>query len=177
MDGYIERSIDKYLLEWKEDASRKPLLLRGARQVGKSWAVKHLGQTYRHFAEVNFERQKAVKSFFQGDIDARLIASKIGSYIGVPVEPGKTLLFLDEIQECPEAIMALRFFKEDYPELHVVAAGSLLEFALASLPTFGVGRIRSLFMYPMTFDEFLTATGNRSLTAMREAADSNFTRS
>ena len=172
MDGYIERSIDKYLLEWKENASRKPLLLRGARQVGKSWAVKHLGQTYRHFAEVNFERQKAVKSFFQGDIDARLIASKIGSYIGVPVEPGKTLLFLDEIQECPEAIMALRFFKEDYPELHVVAAGSLLEFALASLPTFGVGRIRSLFMYPMTFDEFLTATGNRSLIAIREAADS-----
>ena len=173
MDGYIERSIDKYLLEWKEDASRKPLLLRGARQVGKSWAVKHLGQTFRHFAEVNFERQKAVKSFFQGDIDARLITAKIGSYIGVPVEPGKTLLFLDEIQECPEAIMALRFFKEDFPELHVVAAGSLLEFALEDLPSFGVGRIHSMFMFPMTFDEFLIANGEQLLMEARNSASSS----
>lgn len=86
-----------------------------------------------------------------------MIAKKISSYINVPVEAGKTLLFLDEIQECPEAIMALRFFKEDYPELHVIAAGSLLEFTLQELPTFGVGRIHSLFMYPMTFDEFLYA--------------------
>ncbi len=90
-------------------------------------------------------------------MDVKLIAGKISNLIRVPIHPGETLLFLDEIQTCPEAIMALRFFKEEYPELHVIAAGSLLEFAIQDLPTFGVGRIRSLFMYPMTFDEFLAA--------------------
>lgn len=146
MQGYIKRNIDQQLILWKEEPLRKPLLLRGARQVGKSSAVRHFGKEFTYFAEVNFERHKAVKSFFQGDIDVHLIAQKIANYINVPIEGGKTLLFLDEIQECPEAIMALRFFKEDYPELHVVAAGSLLEFTLQDLPTFGVGRIHSLFM-------------------------------
>ena len=172
MKEYFDRIIDKYLIEWKDDSTHKPLLLRGARQVGKSSAAKHLGKQFKHFAEINFERQKEAKAFFSGDLDVRLIASKISNYINVPIEPGKTLLFLDEIQECPEAIMALRFFKEDYPDLHVIAAGSLLEFALENLPTFGVGRIHSLFMYPMTFDEFLAATGNQGLIAMRDMADS-----
>ena len=88
------------------------------------------------------------------------------------IEEGKTLLFLDEIQECPEAIMALRFFKEDYPGLHVIAAGSLLEFTLQELPTFGVGRIHTLFMYPMTFDEFLNANNENGLISMKKQADS-----
>ena len=112
MDGYIERSIDKYLLEWKEDASRKPLLLRGARQVGKSWAVKHLGQTFRHFAEVNFERQKAVKSFFQGDIDARLIAAKIGSYIGVPVGLPNFFLSVTRVTDRQSRILPTSLVKQ-----------------------------------------------------------------
>ena len=154
MREYIQRNIDAQLLFWKEDVMRKPLLIRGARQVGKASAIRHFGKEFKYFAEVNFERHKAVKSFFQGDVDVHLIVQKIASYINVPIEEGKTLLFLDEIQECPEAIMALRFFKEDYPELHVIAAGSLLEFTLQELPTFWVGRIHSLFMYPMTFDEF-----------------------
>lgn len=168
---YIPRNIDKYLSEWKADDVHKPLLLRGARQVGKSSAVRHLGTTFKYFAEVNFEKKKAAKVFFTGDIDARSIASKLAKYINVPIVAGETLLFLDEIQECPEAIMALRFFREDYPELHVIAAGSLLEFTLNELPTFGVGRIRSLFMYPMTFDEFLVATGNVGLIAARDYAN------
>ena len=172
MTEYIQRNIDKELLAWKEDSMRKPLLLRGARQVGKSSAVRHFGKKFKYFAEVNFEKNKAVKTFFQGDIDVHLIAQKISSYINVPIEEGKTLLFLDEIQECPDAIMALRFFKEDYPELHVIAAGSLLEFTLQELPTFGVGRIHSLFMYPMTFDEFLCANHEESLLSMRNKADS-----
>lgn len=169
---YIQRLIDQYLLEWKTEFPRKPLLLRGARQVGKSWAVRHLGKQFKYFAEINFEKQKAIKTFFAGDIDIRLIVSKIASYIGMKIEPGETLLFLDEIQECPEAIMALRFFREDFPELHVIAAGSLLEFTLEGLPTFGVGRIHSLFMYPLTFDEFTIATGNQGLITMRDMADS-----
>lgn len=86
---------------------------------------------------------------------------------GISIVPGKALLFLDEIQECPQAIMALRFFKEEMPELHVVAAGSLLEFALKELPTFGVGRIHSMFMYPMTFDEFMEANGQQLLLEAR----------
>ena len=117
---YCKRLIDKYLSEWASRDIHKPLLLRGARQVGK--------------------------------------------------EPGKTLLFLDEVQECPQAIMALRFFKEDMPDLHVIAAGSLLEFALKELPTFGVGRIHSMFMYPMTFDEFLEANGQQLLIEARNQA-------
>ena len=173
MAEYIHRNVDSELIAWKEDSMRKPLLLRGARQVGKSSAVKNFGKQFEYFAEVNFERHKAIKTFFQGDIDVRLIAKKISSYINVPVEAGKTLLFLDEIQECPEAIMALRFFKEDYPELHVIAAGSLLEFTLQELPTFGVGRIHSLFMYPMTFDEFLYANHEEGLILLRNEAYGN----
>lgn len=167
---YISRSIDKTLEEWKESTTHKPLLLRGARQVGKSSAVRHLGTQFKYFAEVNFESAKSIATFFKGDLDVKLISSKISNYIQVPIIPGQTLLFLDEIQACPEAIMALRFFKEDYPELHVIAAGSLLEFALQSLPTFGVGRIHSVFMYPMTFDEFLVAMDMGGLLAMRREA-------
>lgn len=169
---YIKRNVDERLLAWKNSTMRKPLLIRGARQVGKSSAVRHLGESFTYFAEVNFEKQRAVKDFFRGDIDVRLICQKIANYIGIPVVAGRTLLFFDEIQECPEAIMALRFFKEEYPELHVIAAGSLLEFTLQELPTFGVGRIHSIFMYPMTFDEFLTATHDEGLIAMREKSDS-----
>lgn len=165
---YIDRIIDKYLEEWKDSSAHKPLLLRGARQVGKSSAVRHLGRLFENFAEVNFERLKSVHSFFEGDIDVRLITAKLSKFLNVDIVPGKTLLFFDEIQECPQAIMALRFFWEDLPELHVVAAGSLLEFTLEELPTFGVGRIRSLFMYPLTFDEFLVATGNNGLLAGAE---------
>lgn len=101
-----------------------------------------------------------------------MIVQKIAIYINVPIEEGKTLLFLDEIQECPEAIMALRFFKEDCPGLHVIAAGSLLEFTLQELPTYGVGRIHTLFMYPMTFDEFLNANNENGLISMKRQADS-----
>lgn len=101
-----------------------------------------------------------------------MIVQKIAIYINVPIEEGKTLLFLDEIQECPEAIMALRFFKEDYPGLHVIAAGSLLEFTLQELPTYGVGRIHTLFMYPMTFDEFLNANNENGMISMKRQADS-----
>ena len=172
MQEYISRNIDKELIAWKDDSMRKPLLLRGARQVGKSSAVRHFGKEFKYFAEVNFERHKAIKTFFQGDIDVHMIAQKISNYIKVSIVTEETLLFFDEIQECPKAIMALRFFKEDYPELHVIAAGSLLEFTLEEIPTFGVGRIHSLFMYPMTFDEFLVANKEEGLISMRNEANS-----
>lgn len=167
---YKEREIDKELQNWAKRSKRKPLLLRGARQVGKSTAVRHLGEQFESFVEINFDRQKSVHALFDGDLDARVIASQIASLTGKIIQPGRTLLFFDEIQACPNAILSLRFFYEDYPELHVIAAGSLLEFALSDLPTFGVGRLQSMFMYPMSFDEFLKATGHAGLIKERQKA-------
>lgn len=155
--NYIPRHIDKYLLEWKEDSHRKPLLLRGARQVGKSSSVRHLGQSFKYFLEINLEKRPDARPIFETVSDVHEIAERLSLLTGVPIQAGETLLFIDEIQFSPDAIRMLRYFKEDYPELHVIAAGSLLEFALANLSSFGVGRITSLFMYPLSFKEFLTA--------------------
>ena len=169
---YIERAIDATLLEWKNSSSLKPLLLRGARQVGKSRAVQHLGETFAHFVEVNFEKRPEVKEIFEKVHDARELANSLSMLYNKPVEAGKTLLFLDEIQSCPDAIKSLWTFREDFPDLHVIAAGSLLEFALKEMPSFGVGRIRSLFVYPFSFDEFLAAEGKASWIKAKQAADS-----
>lgn len=156
---YFSRAIDLHLKTWKEDLHHKPLLLRGARQVGKSSAVRHLGETFEIFLEVNFERNPDVKQLFSSSLNPKEICSKLSAIYNLPIQPGKTLLFFDEIQACLPAIASLRFFYEEYPELHVVAAGSLLEFALQEIPSFGVGRIRSLYMYPFSFNEFLQAQG------------------
>ena len=156
---YYRRNIDQKLLEWKDSPRRKPLLIRGARQVGKSTAVRQLGKSFKYFVEVNLERLPTIRQLFTKDIDVRRTCEGISATLGIPIIAGETLLFLDEIQVSQEAIMSLRYFKEDYPELHVIAAGSLLEFALEELPSFGVGRIRSLYMYPFSFDEFLYAQG------------------
>ena len=142
---YIKRHIDNYLLDWKNDIDRKPLLLRGARQVGKTTAIKHLGEQFVYFIEANFEKQKDLKSLFEKGLPIREMVARIGTIYDKPIIPGKTLLFLDEIQVCPEAIHSLWFFKEDYPELHVVAAGSLLEFALKGNEEEAVAWINNLF--------------------------------
>ena len=171
---YYPRLIDKYLSEWATRQNHKPLLLRGARQVGKSTAVRHLSDSFENYIEINFEKQASYIPLFQmKDIDVKAIVSQISAMAGKRIEPGKTLLFLDEVQACPEAIMSLWFFKEDLPELHVVAAGSLLEFALEDISSFGVGRIHSMFMFPMTFDEFLIANGEQLLMEARNAASSS----
>ena len=167
---YYPRLIDNYLKEWALRPVRKPLLLRGARQVGKSTAVRQLGKQFENFVEINLEKQPSFIQFFQGDLDVNRIVPQLSAMVGKPIVAGQTLLFIDEIQASAEAIMALRFFKEDMPDLHVIAAGSLLEFALETLPTFGVGRIHSMFVYPMTFDEFLTACGEQLLLEARNNA-------
>ena len=168
---YIERYIDALLLEWKNSSSLKPLLLRGARQVGKSWAVKHLGESFTYYLEVNFEKRLDIKDVFERVHEVHDLANNLSLLYNVPVVAGQTLLFLDEVQDCPAAIKSLWAFKEDFPELHVVAAGSLLEFALQDLPSFGVGRIRSLFVYPFSFDEFLVAEGKSSWLEAKQQAD------
>ena len=156
---YYRINIDQKLLEWKDSPRRKPLLIRGARQVGKSSAVRHFAKCFKYFVEVNLERQPSIRQLFTKDIDVKRTCEDISASTGIPIVAGKTLLFIDEIQVSQEGIMSLRYFKEDYPELHVIAAGSLLEFTLEELPSFGVGRIRSLYMYPFSFDEFLLAQG------------------
>jgi len=159
IDKYIARSVDAELLKWKADLQHKPLLVRGARQVGKSSAVRNLGKTFKYFLEINFEKNKNAQLVFDGDLSPKRICNDLSALFLTPIIPGETLLFLDEIQSCENAIQSLRFFYEDYPELHVIAAGSLLEFALKNLSSFGVGRIRSMFMFPFSFDEFLLAQG------------------
>ena len=156
---YYRRHIDEQLRLWKDAPRRKPLLIRGARQVGKSTAVRELAKLFRYFVEINLEKQPDLLQLFPKNIDVKKTCDKLSGTVGIPIIPNETLLFIDEIQVSQEAIMSLRYFKEDYPELHVVAAGSLLEFTLEELPSFGVGRIRSLYMYPFSFDEFLMAQG------------------
>jgi len=170
-NSYLNRDIDTKLMEWKNDADKKPLLIRGARQVGKSTAIRKLGTSFENYLEVNFEIDKDVASFFEYSLDPIAICSKLSAYYNVPIVAGKTLLFFDEIQSCVSAISALRFFYEKYPELHVVAAGSLLEFTLKEIPSFGVGRIRSIFLYPFSFDEFLLANGESTLIKVKQDAD------
>lgn len=155
--NYIKRHIDNELIQWKNSEKRKPLLLRGARQVGKSSTIRELGKTFEYFIEINFDEQLSARGIFNGDLSPHRICEEISLMYQVPVIAGKTLLFLDEIQACIPAISSLRYFYEKFPELHVIAAGSLLEFALQELPSFGVGRVRSLFMYPFSFDEYLRA--------------------
>jgi len=159
----MERIFFDKLLEWKRNKDRLVLLVRGARQVGKTFVVRELGKTFDSFVEINFEMETDVAKFFDGSLDPAIITEKISIFSGKAIIPGKTLLFFDEIQACPNAIRALRFFYEKMPDLHVVAAGSLLEFALSEIPSFGVGRIESLFLYPMTFFEFLNAVQEDSL--------------
>ncbi len=156
---YLARNIDTELLKWKASPRRKPLIVRGARQVGKSWAIRHLGETFSHYLEINLEEEKDLRRLFEEISDIKELCQRLGTIHNVQVIPGETLLFIDEIQSCPAALKSLWFFKETYPELHVVAAGSLLEFALNEMPSYGVGRVSSMFMYPMSFKEFLMARG------------------
>ncbi len=166
----MKRLVLDSMLVWKASKSHKVLLLRGARQVGKTYIARELGKTFKSFVEVNFEKDTDVKQFFEQNFDPDRICTSLSAYYGIPIIDGETLLFFDEIQSCPKAIQALRFFYEARPGLHVIAAGSLLEFALADLPSWGVGRIRSLFMHPMSFDEFLLANGRESLIEQKKNA-------
>ena len=172
---YFNRLIDSELEKWKNENSHKPILLRGARQVGKSSAVRNLAKKFDYFLEINFEEDKVAKEVFEtSNLTPRLLCEKLYAIYNVPIIAGKTLVFFDEIQACIPVISSLRFFYEQQPELHVIAAGSLLEFALEELPSFGVGRIRSLFMYPFSFAEFLEANENTGLlTAINKASLEN----
>lgn len=160
----LRRTIDGHLDEWKDQSNRSPIIIRGARQIGKTQTVRNFAaRSFEHFLEINFEKHPKVSSFFE-DLNVHKMIQKLELYFQVDILPGKTLLFLDEIQESPAAMVALRYFKEDLPELHVIAAGSLLEFMLADealrMP---VGRVHFMYMKPMSFKEFLMASGQDKL--------------
>lgn len=159
----MNRLIDFNLSAWKNDRFRKPLLLRGARQVGKTTAVRTLGTQFAHFVEINLETHpEAAEVFSQGNLDPKRIIKDLSEklHLSEAVFPGRTLLFIDEIQIVPRAITALRYFYEQMPELHVIAAGSLLDFAIEEVGV-PVGRVEFFQMYPMSFLEFLSALGEK----------------
>jgi predicted AAA+ superfamily ATPase len=167
----MQRLIEKHLSEWFTDKDRKILLLRGARQVGKTFSVREFGRRFKKFVEINFEARPDIARFFVEHRTPGPLLEKISIITGTTITDGDTLLFFDEIQACPDALRSLRFFHEERPGLHLIAAGSLLEFALEEIPSFGVGRIESLFMYPLSFEEFLRAEGRGALAdAVRSAS-------
>ncbi len=158
------RKYYKDLLDWKDRGNRKPLVIRGARQVGKTYLVRQFGrEQFEHFLEINFDETPQKRELFQYN-DIEVILRYVSLDAGIPVTPGKTLIFLDEIQRAPEIFAKLRYFFEKRKDIHIIAAGSLLDFVLAehtfSMP---VGRIEYLYMGPMDFMEFLTASENNSL--------------
>lgn len=155
------------LLVWKDKSNRKPLILNGARQVGKSWLVKHFGETHfeGNVVLVNFEKSKNLHTIFKANFDVKRIILELGLALNTTIEAGKDLLFFDEIQACAEALGSLRYFYEDMPDLHLIAAGSLLDFEFRNQP-FPVGRVETLNLYPMTFYEFLKARDKESLSAL-----------
>ncbi|MCP4756379.1 MAG: AAA family ATPase, partial [Proteobacteria bacterium] len=128
-----------------------------------TYSVRQLGKSFENTLEVNFEEEPEIRSFFKQSLNVSDICEKLAAYYNIAIVPGKSLLFFDEIQACPDCLRSLRFFYEKMPDLHVVAAGSLLEFALSEILSFGVGRISSIFMYPMTFAEFLIAVDEEGL--------------
>ena len=161
----MKRNILKYIDSWKIKATRRPLLLRGARQVGKTWSIREHGKGYEYFVELNLDaRPEYAKPFQELYGQPDLLLQAVQNLVGIPVVPGKTLLFIDEIQEYPEALKALRYFKEKLPDLHVIAAGSLLEFTIKE-HSFPVGRIEFAHLFPLDFNEFLAAKGRDDLVA------------
>ena len=158
----MERLAEEQVENWKDSRRRKPLIIRGARQVGKTWFVENvLAKHFDSFVKVDLEKRRDLHTYFSGTLEPQLILSNL-ELATHRIIPGKTLLFLDEIQACPRAIMALRYFYEEMPNLHVVAAGSLLEFAFEEI-SIPVGRIQYLHMHPMTFYEYLIAIDKKLL--------------
>jgi len=159
------RKIIEKMQDWKNREDRKPLLLLGARQVGKTWLMKEFGRMcYTSVAYVNCDNEPLAKDLFKADYSIPRILLVIQAITGVKVEPGKTLIVIDEIQEAPRGLHSLKYFCEDAPEYHVVAAGSLLGVTLGQKESFPVGKVNLLRVQPMDFEEFLMATGNKALS-------------
>ena len=160
----IKRNLLTRLVKWAAQTKHKPLIIRGARQVGKTHTVREFARIYKlDFIELNFEKQKELLTIFEKNLDPKRIIIEIELFFSRKVVPGKTLLFFDEIQDCPKAIESLRYFYEDIAELHVISAGSMLEFVMSELSV-PVGRVHYEYAYPCSFSEYVETRQNLEIT-------------
>lgn len=160
------------LIKWKESQRRKPLIIEGARQVGKTWLVKEFAKAhYKNLAYINFEEQVFMQELFTTDYDVNRIIEAISAATHQQCTPGDTLIFLDEIQEAENGITALKYFRENTPQYHVIAAGSLLGITLHKQQSFPVGKVQMMTLYPMSFSEFLIAMNERRLAEFIQRQD------
>jgi len=168
----MERFALSRMKEWKENENRKPLIIRGARQVGKTWIMKTFGQQYfEKTAYVNFDNNARMKQVFEGDLDIERLVLAISAETGVSIEAENTLIIFDEIQEVPKALTSLKYFYENAPQYAIVAAGSLLGVALHQGTSFPVGKVDFLDLYPLNFREFLCAMGEKQFVSMLDSCD------
>lgn len=169
----MERFILNNLIEWKNSKYRKPLILKGVRQVGKTWILKEFGKKYyKNFVYFNFDENIEYLQFFQTTKDPRRILQNLMLISGEKIEAENTLVIFDEIQDAPEVINSLKYFYENIPEIHIACAGSLLGIALAKPSSFPVGKVDFLSINPMTFSEFLIANGDQNLKSYLDSVDS-----
>jgi len=160
------------LVAWKSKESRKPLVVRGARQVGKTWLMKEFGQRYfEKVLYVNFEKSRHLQSLFEHDFDIKRIKIALQTESGISITPSNTLIVFDEIQSAPSALNALKYFFEDAPDLFIIAAGSLLGLALHAHTSFPVGKVEFMDLYPMSYYEFLDALGEKRLLEVLKSCD------
>ena len=168
----MERFALSRMKEWKENENRKPLIIRGARQVGKTWIMKTFGQQYfEKTAYVNFDNNARMKQVFEGDLDIERLVLAISAETGVSIEAENTLIIFDEVQEVPKALTSLKYFHENAPQYAIVAAGSLLGVALHQGTSFPVGKVDFLDLYPLNFREFLCAMGEKQFVSMLDSCD------
>lgn len=168
----MERAETTKLIKWKNSKNRKPLLIRGARQVGKTWLMKTFGQEeYNQFAYVNFEQNKRLKSIFEDDFDIERIIIALQIETGITIQSENTLIILDEIQEAKGALTSLKYFRENAPQYHIISAGSLLGVALNKHTSFPVGKVDFMDLYPLSFPEYLEAMEEKPLLDLLESKD------
>ncbi len=169
----MKRFVMEWLKEWKDDDKRLPLLVRGARQVGKTWLMKEFGKTcFEKYAYINFDRNQRMQQLFSGDFNVDRILQGLIIESDVEIEPENTLIILDEIQEVPAALQALKYFAEDERYAYfIIAAGSLLGIAMHEGTSFPVGKVDSIHLYPLSYAEFLCATGNETLYKLLQSCD------
>ncbi len=168
----MNRKLTDRLIEWKNGENRKPLIIRGARQVGKTWLIKEFGRTqYEQTLYINFESNKALKNLFTEDFDLKRMMMALQIESGVNFNSANTLIIFDEIQEAPGAITSLKYFYENAPEYHIISAGSLLGIAMHASTSFPVGKVDFLDLHPLNFLEFLRALGENALVNLIEQPD------
>ena len=168
----MERKIINDLLKWKDSPYRKPLILKGVRQVGKTWILKEFGRRYyENTAYFNFDENEDYKQFFETTKDVSRILQNLTLASGEKILPGKTLIIFDEVQDCPKVINSMKYFCENAPEYHIACAGSLIGIALAKPSSFPVGKVDFMQIDPMTFSEFLVANGDENLAKYIESVD------